>query len=38
MLKNKYEIILENFKGPFDLLLHLIEKTKLIFMIFPLPK
>lgn len=38
MLKNKYEIVLENFKGPFDLLLHLIEKNEINIYDIPIAK
>lgn len=38
MLKNKYEIKLENFIGPFDLLLHLIEKNEINIYDIPIAK
>ena len=34
----KYKVVLETFEGPIDLLLHLIEKAKLIYMIYQLMK
>lgn len=38
MLNNKYEIKLENFKGPLDLLLHLIEKNEINIYDIPIAK
>ena len=38
MLQNKYQIKLENFEGPLDLLLHLIEKNEIDIYDIPIAK